>query len=125
MNHNFSTFGILSGLNAEETDCSAATLEALASEAYRLVSPAIFEQSFRLRFSADEDVSRMYQYVRDGLKFDMGRLYRLNFNNIPGTMFRNCIIQRKAWYSTVSSNKGQWNRTLGKITDEILALSAK
>lgn len=124
MNHNFSVFGILTQLGNEETACAAATLEALSSEAYRSVSPAIFEKAFRLRYSANPDVSRMYQYVRDGLKFDMGRLYRLNFTaNIPDTLFRDCVRQDTAWYTTVASNKGKWNRTLVSISDALYALS--
>lgn len=126
MNHNFSVFGILTNLSAEGTDCAAATLEALASEAYRSVSPAIFEKAFRLRYSADADVSRMYQYVRDGLKFDMGRLYRLNFTaNVPDTLFRNCVRSHSSWYTSVVSNKGQWNRTLGTISDALIKLAEK
>ena len=125
MNHNFSVFGILTQVSTADTECASATLEALASEAYRSVSPAIFEKAFRLRYSADADVSRMYQYVRDGLKFDMGRLYRLNFNNVPDTLFRNCVRNNTAWYTTVVSNKGQWNRTLGAISDALMALAEK
>jgi hypothetical protein len=126
MNHNFSVFGILTNLSADATDRAAATLEALASEAYRSVSPAIFEKAFRLRYSADSDVSRMYQYVRDGLKFEMARLYRLNFpTNQPTNLFRDCVRAHSSWYASVASNKGQWNRTLGTISDALKELAEK
>ena len=102
---------------------SGVILEALASEAYRSVSPAIFEQGFRLRYSANSDVSRMFNYIRDGLKFDMGRLYRLNFSTQPTDLFRKCIRDGYGWYATVTSNKTLWNRTLSTISDAILALA--
>lgn len=122
MNHNFSMFGILTNVDAEKTDCAAATLEALASEAYRTVSPAIFEQGFRLRYSANSDVSRMFAYIRDSLKFDMGRLYRLNFSTQPTDMFRKSIRDNFSWGS-IASNKTLWNKTLTKISEAILALA--
>ena len=123
MNHNFSVFGILNQLGESDISCAAAVLEALASEAYRTVSPAIFEKAFRLRYSANSDISQMYQYVRDGLKFDMGRLYRLNFtSNIPDTLFRNAVRANSGW-ATVISNKGKWNRTLTEISNSLDKLS--
>ena len=66
----------------------------------------------------------MFQYIRDGLKFDMGRLYRLNFTSkIPDELFRDCIINKTAWYTCVASRKRQWNTTLTTISDAILALA--
>jgi hypothetical protein len=68
----------------------------------------------------------MYQYVRDGLKFEMARLYRLNFpTNQPTNLFRNCVREHSSWYASVASNKGQWNRTLGTISDALKELAEK
>ena len=121
MNHNFSVYSIPKALTTDAANRAGAVMEALASSGYRTVAPAIFEMAFKLKYSANPTVSAMYQIVRDSVKFDMGRLYRLNFNSsfIPDTMFRNAVQGDQKWLATISSLKGMWNKTLTEIYDKL------
>ena len=121
MNHNFSVYSIPKALTTDAANRAGAVMEALASSGYRTVAPAIFEMAFKLKYSANPTVSAMYQIVRDSVKFDMGRLYRLNFNSsfIPDTLFRNAVQGDQQWLATISSLKGMWNKTLTEIYDKL------
>ena len=55
----------------------SAVLECWASESYRRVSPELFEKSFKLKYSEGSDNAQMYDYIRDGMRFNTARLYTL------------------------------------------------
>ena len=96
-------------------------IEALASSGYRNVAPAIFEKAFKLKYSANPVVAEMYQIIHDSVKFDMARLYRLNFNPsfIPDTMFRDAVRQDLNWLTYIASCRNQWNIYLNRIYEEL------
>lgn len=66
--------------NTKDLMFASAVLECWASEGYRQVSPSLFEKCFKLRYSADDDNAKMYDYIRDGMKFNMARLFVLASN---------------------------------------------
>ena len=70
---------------------ASAVLEAQASHAYRIVTPAIFEVTMKTRYAMDDISSKMYDYVRDGVVFDLGRMYNYSLTNYYPD-FRNCIF---------------------------------
>lgn len=120
MNHHFSAYSVPAPLNDEAALRSAAFLEAMGSEGYRTVTPAIFETAFKRKYSESPTVAVMFQLIRDGVRFDMGRLYRLNFGgDPPDTMFRHAIQQDQKWLTYISSRRGQWDRILGRISTSL------
>ncbi|MBO5701879.1 MAG: extracellular solute-binding protein [Clostridia bacterium] len=69
---------------SKDIDRAAAVLECWASEAYRLTSPAVFETTFKLRYSDTSVESQMYDIIRAGIVFDFGRLFNDTLGNMSG-----------------------------------------
>lgn len=87
--------------DVKDSVMSSAVLEALASESYRTVSPVLFEDALKVKYSdiGDAYSSRMYDYTRAGVTFDMGR------------MFGMCLFDDQTWAafsSCISDNNPNW-----------------
>ena len=59
--------------SAANADMSGAVLECMASEGYRQVTPALFESSFKYKYSQGENDAKMFEVIRSGIVFDIGR----------------------------------------------------
>jgi hypothetical protein len=76
---------------------STAVMECLGYASYNYVTPVVFEETMKLRYSANEDCSKMFDIMREGCTFDVGSLFYMSF--IPGvhsdahSMFRNNVLQ--------------------------------
>ena len=77
--------------SSEQPDKAAWALECLCSEGYRTITPALFELSMKIRYSSDNDASRMFQLIRDNISFDVGRIFTSSLNNIPYSTFRAAV----------------------------------
>lgn len=62
-------------LSAEDYEFSSAVYDALAYEGQQTVIPAFFEYSMKLKFSADNKASQLFDVVRAGTVVDFGMLY--------------------------------------------------
>ncbi len=67
---------------------SVVTLEALASANYRSVTPAVFEVAMKVRYTDDPQVAEMFDILRDGISFDVGKLYHYTFDGATSKIFR-------------------------------------
>ena len=65
-------------------DKSDATLEALASESYRSVSPVICDTALTIRYAPDENFRKIFDILRNGIVYEPGRI----FNNV----FEDCAM---------------------------------
>lgn len=93
-----------------------ATLEVMASESYRQVTPALFEITLKYKKVNDETSGAMYDIVREGLVFDIGRI----FNSLFGMQgaFRGQISgNSNTWSSFIGSQKRALNSSLNKLLD--------
>ncbi len=61
--------------DAKDTSMTSAVIEALSSEGYHKMVPAIFEQVFQTKYSNTEDDARMFALVRDTIVYDPGRTF--------------------------------------------------
>ena len=107
---------------SEDINRAAAVLECWASEAYRLTSPALFETTFKLRYSETTIESEMYDIIRAGITFDIGRL----FNSSLGAMsdqWDNCAIEGGSWAAKSKAVKRTLDKQLASITDSFKALN--
>ena len=99
-------FGILT--SAADLDATAAAMEMMAAESYRLVSPAIYEINMKTRYSADQEMSRMFDLIRGGVVFNFGLVYgfAMNYMNIfwKGNITANGNLS-SAWKSQEKSYK--------------------
>lgn len=59
---------------------AATTLEAMASESYRTVTPNLYEVAMKIRHVNDVTSQKMIDYIRDGVCFEIGRTFTHVFN---------------------------------------------
>ena len=84
--HPFSMYAVSS--RSKKIEAAVTTLEALGSENHRTVTPAVFEVAMKVRYTDDPQTSSMYDTLREGISFDIGRLYAETFKNGTSNLFR-------------------------------------
>lgn len=92
----------LYGISADCDSASemTAVLECWASEAYRKTSPAVFEAVLRGRHSDLPDDAAMWNVIRGGVNFDLGRLYHRDIlGKYLTEEFSNAAVAQKSWAS--------------------------
>lgn len=91
-------------------------IECLASESYRRVTPAVFEQSMKLKYAQDNVTSQMYDIIREGVSFDLGRVFSTVFSNKPIHLYKKSITgDNTNWASTFAADEEFLNQTLANI----------
>jgi hypothetical protein len=114
LGNSFSLYAINS--NSKKASVAATTLEAMASENYRSVTPAVFEVAMKVRYSSDAQSSRMYDILRSTVSFDMGRLCSAHFSNYTTKTFRNSALENPSGFLTLlNSRKKGIEKSLDKL----------
>lgn len=85
-------------------EASAATLELMAYQSYINITPALFEESMKLRYADQSDDAFMFDYIRDGVVIDVGRLFTTELDKLSYSIYRNAINNNGSGYA--SSQKG-------------------
>ena len=94
-------FGIVS--NCKITDTVAAVMEAMFSESYRTVTPALYETALKVKYSRDDESAQMFDLVMEGVLFNFGSIYTFDMEQL-NTRFKGVIAQNnKNWASTVAT----------------------
>ncbi len=108
---------------AKHTEAAAATLECLAAEGYRLVTPALFEVSMKYKYTSDNEAARMYDIIREGVSIDIGRIFCTELQNFTYSTFRNACVNNQAnsWASVYKMADRKMTTLLQKINDSIAA----
>ena len=93
----------------DDPDRSAAVLEALGYASYTYVTPVVFEETMKLRYSENSDVAQMFDYIRNGCIFDVGSLFYMQFSASgyydAHSMFRNAVFNNTSnWTSNYLNN---------------------
>ena len=107
---------------SEDIDRAAAVLECWASEAYRLTSPAVFETTFKLRYSDTSVESQMYDIIRAGIVFDFGRLFNDTLGNMSGQWSWGAS-QGTSWATASKPYARSLPKKLKDITDSFKAMN--
>ncbi|MBO7361462.1 MAG: extracellular solute-binding protein [Clostridia bacterium] len=104
-------------LNAAEKEMSAIVIEALASESYRTLTPAVFELTMKTKYAEGGRDAIVYDTVREGCVFDLSRIFWKVFssNTAPDTMFENAISGTSSWSSAFGSSKKVVQNTIKSI----------
>jgi ABC-type glycerol-3-phosphate transport system substrate-binding protein len=91
-------------VNDEKRDMIGAMLECMASESYRLVTPAVFETTMKLKYSSDSADSVMYDIIRNGISFDTGRIFCEPLDKLTFSAFREaCNLATPNWASIMKA----------------------
>lgn len=122
VNFNYSMFSIPK--TAQDPAMMSAVLEALASEGYRTVNPAVFETAFKFQYSESRTVSEMFDLILAGRSFDVGRLtmHQMESNGLPSMVasFRNITAGGTgAWGTVAPTYKKIWNGFLEKLPEQL------
>ena len=117
LNYKYSLYMISKGTDIPEI--AAYTLEALASEGYRKVTPDLYEQAMKVRYVTDETSQKMIDYIRDGVSFEIGRTFTHSFEYQTYRTIRAAIAgtAEQGWQSTVAS----FNKVLDKQLEQLAA----
>ena len=122
----FSLWGIVSNVSAEEQQKFTAVLECLGSYGYRKTTPAIFEVNYQSKYSETDDDSLMFNYIRDGVCYDLGRIF---FTDLVGMclpdVFTRCAINPgESWASVIAANKRNVSKRLANLYEQFESHSA-
>jgi hypothetical protein len=86
------------------SEAAAATLELMAYQSYINITPALFEESMKLRYADQSDDAFMFDYIRDGVVIDVGRLFTTELDKMSYSIYRNAINKKGEGY--ISAQKG-------------------
>ena len=98
-------------MTAKNADMSAAVLEAWSSQMYRSVIPAYFESVLQLRYSADTEMSAMFDMIRESRAFSISSLIEdpdlLNIGawSMKGYMTQSGSYGSKSWNVIATENE--------------------
>ena len=109
MGNPFTLYAIPIDSKEDELPMLSAFLEVYASESYRQVTPALFETSLKIKYSQDNDASRMYDIIRESLCFDLGRI------------FSSALIGQATWRLAVENNTNTWAATAKQMKKPVAA----
>ncbi len=88
--HPFTMYAVNS--QSKVLEAAVTTLEAIGSANHRSVTPAVFEVAMKVRYTDDPQTSGMYDLLREGISFDIGRLYASTFQNGTANLFRTTAL---------------------------------
>lgn len=104
-------------------DMIGAMLECMASEAYRTVTPAVFETAMKLKYSSDSADSAMYDIIRNGISFDTGRIFCEPLDKLTFSAFREaCNLATPNWTSIMKAKGKIIQKKLETLIETLAAL---
>jgi len=103
------------------TDRSSAILEAMASESYRTVTPAIFEVALKSKYSPSPKASEMLDLIHDTIVTDAAPFYT---DNLLGYKEMRTILDssKTSWASQYASIKTMLNKAINNINNKLNTL---
>ncbi len=85
--------------SSTQPENAALALEAMASESYDLVTPALFYDALQLRYSPEVKDALTFDILKSNICFDAGRIYTTPLNNYSYSVFRGTINSASSHYS--------------------------
>ena len=117
-------FGIMKGFEQEELTLRSAVLECMASEGYRLSSPAVVETCLMSRYAQSEQMAEMLRLCVDSVYYDFGRIYSSSEDNYICDR-AGIIIQAggpETWASYKNSNKEFLENRFQALVDKFIEM---
>ncbi|MBO5257778.1 MAG: hypothetical protein J6C42_09800 [Clostridia bacterium] len=101
-------------------DICAAVLECMASNGYRLTTPAIFENNMKAKYSTDNINAQMYDIVRESVSFELGRFMNKYLSNITDIFFAALVKNDANWGSTAAKYSKPLAKQMDKVVESLL-----
>lgn len=102
--------------NSDDKAFASFTLEALASDAYRNLTPTWYDTMFKGRFLETVENAVMFDLIHDSIVFDTGRVFGAYIDVFSA--FRKAATS-KNWVSYYNASKGKWNTAISKINQSL------
>ena len=101
-----------------DDEATGATLECLASESYRKVTPAYFENIFQSRYSEDFKEAQMFEEIKNSVVIDAGRLFSTQLGAKTWMPYRNALYAKDTgWMSSFEGMEGYLNERINILND--------
>ena len=104
-------------------EIAVTTLEAMGSENYRSVTPAVFEVAMKVRYSDDAQTSQVFDILKEGVSFDLGKLYGTSFGDVTSNLFPNTA--NSANYASFLSQLKKSERIINKGIKDLMEVYGK
>jgi len=109
-------------IDAKNPDMSAATMEALAAQSWRTVTPAYFDVALKYRYSRDVQTAEMVDLIKDSIYINFECLYNESIGN-PWFVMRNLMTAKNSNFSSYwAAQKKMITKQLGKAVDKMKSL---
>ena len=116
----FTMYGVFS--QCENPERAGAVLECLASEAYRKISPEVFERAMKLRYSDASEDAKMFDLLRANIVFENGRLLSQSQTTNMGVLFYGSVIGGDNWKTVSNQNKAKLEAEIEELSDLFMEL---
>lgn len=105
-------------IDARNADMSSAVLELLSAEGYKTVSPAYFEIALKVKYTSDDNASKVYDIIKGSISYDFGRVYSDSIKGSPVFAFRGAVNENNTnWMSKMDSIKSSYEAGLESIKE--------
>lgn len=105
------------GVGKERTlSMLSAVLECWCSEGYRLTTPEIFEVNMQLKMSETDDETQMFEYVRSGITYDLGRFFTYDISNMH-ELPDYAMQAGTSWANTYTAYKSRLEKQLEAVVE--------
>ena len=113
----FSLYTINSNVMEEERmDKVSAVLQEMAFRSYRDITPEIFDTALKNRYSDEPDDARMFDLIKENIKFEISRFLNQEVGNVASNGYRSTVISgQNTWSSTSSKDYKALSYQLGEL----------
>ena len=106
---------ILSSCLKEKTEMVGATLELMAAESYKQVTPAYYDIVLKSKYSDEPRDADMYDLILGSFVYTFGYVYSTQSLNSVGNLFRNLTVDFAQQYE---ANAQKYETSLGQLLDK-------
>ncbi len=116
MANTYTMYGIVKGISLDASDKASAFIQAMGSEAYKTVTPAVFQVALKLQHADESADSRMLDIIRESIVFEIGLIFS---DDIADGM------PSKGLFTCVTAKSSDWMSYFGKrVKDETKVFAA-
>lgn len=106
-------------IDAKDSDISGAVMEAMASGGYRLISPALFETAYKVKYNSmdSERQSQVFDILKSSVIYDVGKVFASITNNMFNNYCDMIYTNNTNWKSNVDSKKDAMQTSLDEMVE--------
>lgn len=109
------------GSSSLKKDKVAVVLQCLAAQSYIQITPVLFDEAMKLRYSPEVDDARMFDKLRETLCFDMGYNYNLSLSDYAWKLWRLPLGNNTAYLGQAQGSIRAIGVLIGQLQKQLLA----